>query len=110
MQAFHAIQVVPAVKCCQDNFKDSLRSLLLHSPFAKTTTTAMAEISEPSVGFRKERGKGKAVYPPARLYGKDAKLSALLGDQDLEGTFDPKKISKKQVFRPILSSPFAVRW
>ncbi|UZJ54209.1 hypothetical protein CBS101457_003529 [Exobasidium rhododendri] len=62
-------------------------------------------------------GKGKAVFSRRRLQGKDAKLAAMVRDADRDGSesdkaaaFDAKKIGKKPVFRPILTSPFSARW
>lgn len=67
-----------------------------------------------------DKGKGKAVVTPTRpqkTHGKDAKLLALVREADngssskeRESTFEAKKIGKKAVFRPILSSPFNARW
>lgn len=62
------------------------------------------------------KGKGRAILAPTRLTGKDAKIAALVKeahkeDQDgAESSFDAKKIGKKPVFRPILTSPFTVKW
>lgn len=62
---------------------------------------------------RKEKGRGKAVLASTRLHGKDAKLAAAVREankeqagSDQESSFDAKKIGRKAVFRPVLSSPF----
>lgn len=61
-----------------------------------------------------DKAKGKEVVTPIRLnkaHGKDAKLAALAREaREMETTFEAKKIGKKAVFRPILSSPFNARW
>jgi hypothetical protein len=68
----------------------------------------------------KDKGKAKEIATPKKspkAHGKDAKLAALVRDADVgssskekDAPFDVKKIGKKAVFRPILSSPFNTRW
>lgn len=50
-------------------------------------------------------------------HGKDAKLAALVREADniagpkaADARFEPKKIGKRAIFRPILTSPFNARW